>query len=72
MTNIKDTGGAKLKRLRNEKKLSQKQLAAKCDCSNAIISMIETGDKVPSRMLAKRISTFFNDEITCLELLYSE
>jgi transcriptional regulator with XRE-family HTH domain len=72
MTPEKEKNGEKLKRLRKCKKLSQKQLAAKCGCSNAMISGIETGDKKPSTKLAKSIALFFNDEITRLELLYSE
>ncbi len=72
MIEKKETSGEKLKRLRQGKKLSQKQLAAKCNCSNAMISGIETGDKFPSPKLAKRIETFFEVGITRMELLYSE
>lgn len=68
----KEGAGEKLKRLRKDKNLNQKQLAAKCGCSNAMISGIETGDKRPSAKLAKKIAVFFDNNITCLELLYCE
>lgn len=63
---------SKLRTLRKEKKLSQKELAEKCDCSHVTISGIERGAKEPSKKLATRIAEFFEHDITVMELLFGE
>lgn len=68
----KISAGEKLKALRVRKKISQKQLAIECKCSNVMISCIENNTRKPSLVLAKALEVFFNKKITRLELLYDE
>lgn len=45
---------------RIEKKLSQKELAEKCDISQVSIARIESGERRPSPELAKKIADVLN------------
>lgn len=45
---------------RIEKKLSQKELAEKCDVSQVSIARIESGERRPSPELAKKIADVLN------------
>ena len=48
--------GNKLRQLRKEKNLSQKQLAALIGVKNSIISFYELGDRVPSPAVIKKLA----------------
>lgn len=48
--------GNKLRQLRKEKNLSQKQLAALIGVQNSIISFYELGDRVPSPEVVKKLA----------------
>ena len=48
--------GNKLRQLRKEKNLSQKQLAALIGVQNSIISFYEVGDRTPSPDVIKRLA----------------
>ena len=48
--------GIKLRQLRKEKNLSQKQLAALIGVQNSIISFYELGDRVPSPEVIKKLA----------------
>lgn len=48
--------GKKLRQLRKEKDLSQKQLAALIGVQNSIISFYEVGDRTPSPDVIKKIA----------------
>ena len=49
----------KFKIFRREKKLSQKELARRLKCSQAYISAIENGRRVPSIKMLEKIENFF-------------
>lgn len=59
--------GKNIKKFRIEKKLTQKKLAEKLQISHKYLSDIETGRRVPSESLIKKINNFFelpkSDEI---------
>lgn len=48
--------GNKLRQLRKEKNLSQKQLAALIGVQNSIISFYELGDRIPSPDVIKKLA----------------
>ena len=45
-----------LKEVRKSKGLTQKELAAKCDVQRTTVTMIETGENLPSVQLAKKLA----------------
>jgi len=56
----------KLKEYRKKYKLTAKQLAEAVNTSRSNISMIETGQRRPNIMLAKRIADYFDTTIEYL------
>ena len=48
--------GEKLRRLRTEKNLTQKQLAAMIGVKNSVISFYELGDRIPSPEVIKKLA----------------
>ena len=50
----------KLKTIRTENKLTQKELAEKLNIAMSIIGDIETGRRVPSKKTANKLAHFFN------------
>lgn len=51
--------GIRLKKLRNEKKLTQKQLAEKINVTHVSISGYESGNRSPDTDTLKRLADFF-------------
>lgn len=49
--------GAKLKKLRKEKNLTQKQLASLIGVQNSVISFYEVGERVPSPEIIVKLAT---------------
>lgn len=49
--------GAKLKKLRKEKNLTQKQLASLIGVQNSVISFYEVGERVPSPEIIIKLAT---------------
>lgn len=49
--------GAKLKKLRKEKNLTQKQLASLIGVQNSVISFYEVGERVPSPEITIKLAT---------------
>lgn len=49
--------GAKLKQLRKEKNLTQKQLASLIGVQNSVISFYEVGERVPSPEIIIKLAT---------------
>lgn len=45
-----------LKEVRKAKGLTQEELAAKCDVQRTTVTMIETGENLPSVQLAKKLA----------------
>ena len=45
-----------LKEVRKTKGLTQEELAAKCDVQRTTVTMIETGENLPSVQLAKKLA----------------
>lgn len=45
-----------LKEIRKAKGLTQEELAAKCDVQRTTVTMIETGENLPSVQLAKKLA----------------
>lgn len=45
-----------LKEVRKSKGLTQEELAAKCDVQRTTVTMIETGENLPSVQLAKKLA----------------
>ena len=45
-----------LKEARKSKGLTQEELAAKCDVQRTTVTMIETGENLPSVQLAKKLA----------------
>ena len=45
-----------LKEVRKAKELTQEELAAKCDVQRTTVTMIETGENLPSVQLAKKLA----------------
>ncbi len=56
----------RLKILRNEKKLSQRELANKLNISNGTIAMYETNKRQPDNETLTKIADFFNVSIDYL------
>ena len=60
-----------LKEVRKSKGFTQEELAAKCDVQRTTVTMIETGENLPSVQLAKKLAEvveidwteFFNEEV---------
>lgn len=52
-----------LQRFREEKKLTQSQLAIKLELSPRYIAFLEVGDRTPSLKTANKIANFFNTTI---------
>ena len=48
--------GEKLRQLRKEKKLTQKELAALIGVKNSVISFYELGDRIPSPEVIRRLA----------------
>lgn len=48
--------GDKLRRLRKEKNLTQKQLADRIGVKNSVISFYEMGDRIPSPEVIKKLA----------------
>lgn len=57
---------ARLKELRNEKGLNQRELAAALNLSPSTIGMYETGQRVPDAETLNRIADFFNTSVDYL------
>ena len=55
--------GENIKKLREERNLTQKQLAEKLNISQAMIAQIERGTKGLSMALGKEIADYFNCSI---------
>jgi len=53
----------KLKKARNEKGLTQKELAIKIDVVQSVIGEIESSRRIPSKATARKLSDFFNTSI---------
>ena len=49
--------GAKLKKLRKEKNLTQKQLASLIGVQNSVISFYEVGERIPSPEIIVKLAT---------------
>lgn len=45
-----------LKEVRKAKGITQEELAAKCDVQRTTVTMIETGENLPSVQLAKKLA----------------
>ena len=58
--------GDKIKKMRNEKNMTQKELADILDISQSAIGMIEKNQRGCSNELLKKISNFFNVSIDYL------
>lgn len=54
---------SKLKKARNEKGLTQKELAIKIDVVQSVIGEIESKRRIPSKVTARKLSEFFNTSI---------
>lgn len=52
--------GTRLRQLRKEKNLTQKQLAAQIRVQNSIISFYENGDRLPSPETIKKLAAVFH------------
>ena len=50
----------KIRALRNEKRLTQEELAQKLNISRPMVAQLERGTKVPTLPLAARIAEVFN------------
>ena len=60
----------KLKKIRNEKHISQEELAAAIRCNSRTISRYETGERYPSLELALRLARYLDlstDELFTLD-----
>ena len=56
-----ETIGQRIKRMREERKLSQRQLAALCKCSDVAILKLEKGEsKTPSARILMQLVNVFN------------
>lgn len=58
--------GAKLRRLRKQKNLTQKQLASLIGVQHTIISFYELGDRIPSPEVLIKIASVFHVSIDYL------
>jgi len=71
---IRDSGnmtlGEKLRQLREENKLMQRQVGALIEVDGAFISKIENNDKPINRKHLKPLSKFFKIELEQLEILW--
>ncbi len=52
-----------LKRLRKSSKLTQGQLAQQINCSRSLISLYETGQRLPSFMVLAKLSKIFKTSV---------
>ena len=52
--------GKRLKKLRQEKRLTQKQLAALIGVRNSVVSFYETGERIPSLEVLIKLSSIFH------------
>lgn len=57
------TIGERLKKARNDKKLTQKQLSEKLEVSLSIIGDIESGRRVASKKTSQRLADFFGTKV---------
>lgn len=62
MSNLQE----RLKTLRNNNKLTQRQLAKKLNISPSTVALYETGDRNPDMTMLKRIADFFNVSVDYL------
>jgi len=63
---MKNTLGKRIKQLREEKKLSQLQLAKLLNINNSTLSQYEAGNRVPSDDIKKKIAEIFETTIDFL------
>ena len=63
MEKVSNKVGNRLKQLRIQKNMTQKELADTLELSVSAISMYEQGSRVPSDKIKKRYSLFFNKSI---------
>ena len=49
---------------RNSKDLSQNELSIMLGCSQQVLSLIENGKRKPTLMIAKKMETFFEIDMT--------
>lgn len=66
-TTAPDTRGARLRRLRHERGLSQETVAHHCGVSMMFISLLERNHGDPSRDLLFRLSDFFGVSVHFIE-----
>ena len=62
--------GSNIRRIRTEKNMSQKELAAKLDCSVKHLSAIENGRACPSLLFVEKASSIL--KVSFSSLFYSE
>lgn len=72
MLAMKQNKAPTLRKLRNNKKLTLETVALAVDCTAGMMSQIETGQRNPSATLAKKISVFYQGQISTTRLLYGE
>ena len=69
---MKSNKAPTLRKLRNNKKITLESVAESLGCTAGMMSQIETGQRNPSPKLAKKISVFYQGQITTNRLLYGE